>query len=94
MQENIASFGGDKSRVTVMGESAGAFSICFHMVAPANKGLFHRVILQSAMCDFKFQTLEESYQQGARLVEAVGCNKPENNHVSTTMTAWRTGADY
>lgn len=43
------------NKITLMGESAGAFSICFHLASPESAGLFHRVIIQSAMCDMKFQ---------------------------------------
>ena len=40
MQENIGSFGGDPSQVTVFGESAGATSIAYHLLSPLASGLF------------------------------------------------------
>ncbi|KAM0325862.1 hypothetical protein ACHAQA_007165 [Verticillium albo-atrum] len=49
IQENVARFGGDASRVTIMGESAGAMSVGFHLVAYGgrNDGLFSAAIAQS-----------------------------------------------
>lgn len=49
VQENIAQFGGDRERVTIMGESSGAGSIGFHLLAYGGRdeGLFHSAIAQS-----------------------------------------------
>jgi para-nitrobenzyl esterase len=47
VQEEIAAFGGDPSRVTLFGESAGAGAIAALLVMPAAEGLFARAVAQS-----------------------------------------------
>ena len=50
VRRNIASFGGDPSRITVFGESAGALSICYQLTMPSSEGLFDQAILESGPC--------------------------------------------
>jgi para-nitrobenzyl esterase len=48
VQRNISAFGGDAARVTISGSSAGATDALFLTYSPLAKGLFQRVIIQSA----------------------------------------------
>jgi para-nitrobenzyl esterase len=47
VRDNIGSFGGDASNVTIFGESAGALDVGVLMTSPLAKGLFKRVIGES-----------------------------------------------
>ncbi|MBY8987236.1 MAG: carboxylesterase/lipase family protein [Candidatus Lokiarchaeota archaeon] len=48
VHDNIEQFGGDPNNVTIFGESAGGYSVVALAAMPAAKGLFNRIIAQSA----------------------------------------------
>lgn len=50
IRDNIEAFGGDPENVTIAGESAGAGSVCMHLVSPGSRGLFHRAVGESGGC--------------------------------------------
>jgi para-nitrobenzyl esterase len=47
LRENISAFGGNAQKITIIGESAGAWNVCALLVSPKASGLFHRAIIQS-----------------------------------------------
>lgn len=47
VQRNVASFGGDPSQVTIVGESAGAGSVHALVTSPLTAGLFNKAVIMS-----------------------------------------------
>ncbi len=74
VQENISAFGGDPSKVTIYGESAGAMSTGLHLVSsPASKGLFRAVIMESNPLGIPYRTLKDAHAISKRFTHDLGC---------------------
>merc|ERR1712060_331039 len=69
VSENIENFGGDPSKVTIFGESAGGASVLALMVSPLSEGLFKRAIAQSAAI---MESPNVTVSEGGKLGVAVG----------------------
>ncbi len=75
VRDNISRFGGDPAKVTIAGQSAGAMSVCDHLVARESAGLFRAAILQSGPCQAQ-ATLSEAREVSLRYAAEVGCGDP------------------
>ncbi|KAJ7613233.1 cholinesterase [Roridomyces roridus] len=85
VHEHIASFGGDPSRVTIFGQSAGAGSVRALLGSPPAIGLFAGAIAQSNLAGFAFAstyseyfTIEQEVAVAAgAFIDEVGCGSGE-----------------
>ena len=49
VNKNIENFGGDPSKVTIFGTSAGGTGVTLHLLSPLSEGLFHQAIAESGV---------------------------------------------
>ena len=75
IKDNISSFGGDPSKITIMGQSAGAMSVQYHCESPLSEGLFVGAVMSSGcgMSDFLISTPEKVYSFWKEVMNRLGC---------------------
>ncbi len=61
VQHNVASFGGDPTRVLVFGQSAGAEDTCNMVASPLAKGLFSAALMESGGCTGRSLSVAETF---------------------------------
>lgn len=74
LQRNIAAFGGDPSRVTIWGESAGAMSAGIHLIMEDSKPLFQQVIMESNVGGYRYRELPQAQVYGNAFCSLLNCS--------------------
>uniref|UniRef100_A0A8B9DLE5 Thyroglobulin n=1 Tax=Anser cygnoides TaxID=8845 RepID=A0A8B9DLE5_ANSCY len=88
VQQNIASFGGDASRVSIGADRSGADIVSIHLLTDtADTDLFRRALLMggSAFSPASIITKRRAQTQAAVLAEEVGCSSPTNGEIMACL---------
>jgi len=76
VKQNIQDFGGDPTKITIFGQSAGAMSVAIHMTSPLSEKFeyFHAAIIQSDPVTIKWRTKEQMIPYSQTFSEYLGCD--------------------
>lgn len=81
VHDHISAFGGDPTRVTLFGNSAGGAAVMYQAMNPQNKRLIHRVIAQSGS-NLAYWALQRNTQNRCIQYSAsVGCDAGNRKYI-------------
>ncbi|KAH9369255.1 hypothetical protein HPB48_012331 [Haemaphysalis longicornis] len=90
VRANIASFGGDPSQVTLLGQSAGAISAALHAVSPHSEGLFKRIVMLSGSpLNSVFTVAAKGVDSITSIARYVGCASWRTTDLDEVMDCLR-----
>lgn len=95
VQDNISAFGGDPTKVTIMGQSAGAMSVQQLCLSPLTDGLFSKAVMSSGGGVHKMMSAtpaESHYDFWKMIMEDCGCrtlNEFRTIPVDSLFTSWQ-----
>ena len=81
VKNNISAFGGDANNVTIIGQSAGAFSVNALVASPLAKGLFKKAIAESGgmfSADGRTISLKNAEESGEALMQKINVSSIED----------------
>jgi len=87
VSENVASFGGDPSNVTIYGQSGGGRKVSIAMAAPCAQGLFRRGIVQSGS-HLRLLTRDQSAELTDRLLNVLEIGRADARLLQTLPMKW------
>ncbi|KAK6171281.1 hypothetical protein SNE40_019504 [Patella caerulea] len=96
VKNNIDSFGGDASRITIFGQSAGGASVAFQTLYSGNKGIFQRAISESGPANAEWATnsRDEAYFNANFLALKFNCSLPQKQASSEVVRCLKSVKDF
>lgn len=87
IHSNVVYFGGSPQDLTLFGESAGAASVAYHMMANDSRDLFHSAILQSgsSLAHWAYNSPEVSLKYAENLAKAFDCESPNRKSMISCL---------
>ena len=94
VKENIQNFGGNPSKVTIFGQSAGGFSVGLHLLSPLSRDLFHQAIPESGvdLSPFAIQPTSFGLRFTKELAQKLNCGSSDH-YVMVSCMRSKTASD-
>ncbi|XP_004927161.1 carboxylic ester hydrolase [Bombyx mori] len=81
IKDNIAKFGGDPNKITILGESSGSGAVTHHLLSPMSKDLFHGAIAQSGVCLQEWAIADGAKERAFRVGKVLGKDTKDTNEL-------------